>query len=115
MSASITDPEALSSGLAAAGLDPTDWPRAVRRVNDYLRAMGVSDAQEIERLKKFNKSIQAQFDRAKAENDENSALAKERVELVAKQAKQIKEAFIFSIYIFFDLVKFFNKRCILNK
>ena len=50
MSASITDPEALSSGLAAAGLDPTDWPRAVRRVNDYLRAMGVSDAQEIERL-----------------------------------------------------------------
>ncbi len=50
MPASIPDPESLSSGPSVAGLDPADWQRAERRVSDYLRAMGISDPQEIERL-----------------------------------------------------------------
>lgn len=46
---------------------------------------------EIERLKKVNKSLQSQYDRVKAENDENSSLVKERVDLIARQGKQLKE------------------------
>jgi hypothetical protein len=51
---------------------------------------------EIERLKKLNKTMQAQYDQARAENEENAVLAKDRVDLVAKQAKQMREVSFFS-------------------
>lgn len=50
MPTDIANPDARSTGPSVVGLNPADWPRAARRVEEYLRAMGVGDPQEIERL-----------------------------------------------------------------
>ncbi len=68
-----------------------DITRNVYKENAQLVESFKLNTEEIERLKKLNNQFQSQYELIKAQNDENSVLAKERVEIVSKQSKKIKD------------------------
>ena len=51
------------------------------------------NGQEIERLKKLNKSLVNENQKLKAEREANNQLVNDRVDLAAKQSKLIKDVF----------------------
>lgn len=73
-----------------------DITRNIYKENVQLTESFKSNQQEIDRLKKVNKSLQIENEKMRAQASDSVSLVKDKVDLAAKQTRLIKEVYSFN-------------------